>query len=179
MFVLLFIIRLELLQLLVVLFMDFDFIFEVTLKSLNISFLAIKLTLLMPNLNLEILILLSKSIWLIFLFQVLSSQLFILFFFLLFMLFKITNLGLECLDFAFLIFDSILIGCNLVLHVLDEFLIAINFRHEACNLISLPISDSFLQILLLVIQLLGLRPQFSYAIIRIVNLFLDLLNLVL
>lgn len=68
MFVLLFIIRLELLQLLVVLFMDFDFIFEVTLKSLNISFLAIKLTLLMPNLNLEILILLSKSIWLIFLF---------------------------------------------------------------------------------------------------------------
>jgi len=133
----------------------------------------------MSHLDIQVLILLSKPVWFVFLLQVLSLQLFILVLLLFFVHFKCLNLFLESFDFTFLNFYSFLVVLYLVLHVHLQFLEPIDFWYESRYFLRLAIIDGLFQITFFIIELLVLGFKLSDTIHRVINLFLDLYDLII
>ena len=133
----------------------------------------------MSHLDIQVLILLSKPVWFVFLLQVLSLQLFILVLLLFFVHFKCLNLFLESFDFTFLNFYSFLVVLYLVLHVHLQFLEPIDFWYESRYFLRLAIIDGLFQIAFFIIELLVLGFKLSDTIHRVINLFLDLYDLII
>lgn len=176
--ILLFILLFDRVQLLLQLGILRHLVVVVALIFVGLRLEAIQLTLLVPDLNLQVLVLLAKSIWLILLLLVLRMQLLIFFLLIILDFLEVGDLLLERATLAILLLDGLLVARDLSMHVLYELLVPLDLRDESRLLLGLAIGDGLLQLRLLLIQLLGLRPQLGDPVGDVVNLFLHFNHLI-